>query len=277
MTATLYRRCIFFLLISAMVLAWIGRYSDLDLHLADSMYDFHLMKFRWTNDWFAAVFMHRWMKVTFIGLGIALFVGVAVDRTLNLGWLSSASHCRISVVLISSALVPLTVSVIKATSIHACPWNLERYGGDAPYLRLFDHLPDAVAAGHCFPGGHASSALWLGAFAVMWLPERPRVAATAFALLMIPGFLLGWVQQMRGAHFLTHTLWSAWIAGLIISTVARFIYAQFAEEWGWLEGRSGNAGLNRKGDHNCATGCGEALSHDEQVEAFPNVRGNIGA
>jgi membrane-associated PAP2 superfamily phosphatase len=90
MTATLYRRCIFFLLISAMVLAWIGRYSDLDLHLADSMYDFHLMKFRWTNDWFAAVFMHRWMKVTFIGIGIALFVGVAVDRTLNLRWLSSA-------------------------------------------------------------------------------------------------------------------------------------------------------------------------------------------
>jgi membrane-associated PAP2 superfamily phosphatase len=30
------------------------------------------------------------------------------------------------------------------------------------------------------------------------------------------GFLLGWVQQMRGAHFLFHTLWSMWISSLII-------------------------------------------------------------
>ena len=25
------------------------------------------------------------------------------------------------------------------------------------------------------------------------------------------GLLLGWAQQLRGAHYLSHTLWSAWI------------------------------------------------------------------
>ncbi|WP_374709539.1 hypothetical protein [Massilia scottii] len=31
------------------------------------------------------------------------------------------------------------------------------------------------------------------------------------------GFALGWVQQLRGAHFLTHTLWSMWWTCLIVS------------------------------------------------------------
>ena len=35
------------------------------------------------------------------------------------------------------------------------------------------------------------------------------------------GMLLGGVQQLRGAHFLTHTLWTAWIA----CAVAGLLYA----------------------------------------------------
>jgi membrane-associated PAP2 superfamily phosphatase len=29
---------------------------------------------------------------------------------------------------------------------------------------------------------------------------------------------------MRGAHFMTHTLWSMWVAGLIIAILARLLY-----------------------------------------------------
>jgi len=36
---------------------------------------------------------------------------------------------------------------------------------------------------------------------------------------MLLGAALGWIQQMRGAHFLTHTLWSMWIAGSFIVTL----------------------------------------------------------
>ena len=30
------------------------------------------------------------------------------------------------------------------------------------------------------------------------------------------GLGVGWVQQLRGAHFLTHTLWSGWIACALV-------------------------------------------------------------
>lgn len=40
----------------------------------------------------------------------------------------------------------------------------------------------------------------------------------------MPGLFLGWVQQLRGAHFLTHTLWSAWVASLVIVCIARLLH-----------------------------------------------------
>jgi membrane-associated PAP2 superfamily phosphatase len=30
-------------------------------------------------------------------------------------------------------------------------------------------------------------------------------------LAVLVGLGLGWVQQMRGAHFMSHTLWSGWV------------------------------------------------------------------
>ena len=32
---------------------------------------------------------------------------------------------------------------------------------------------------------------------------------------VILGFAMGWAQMMRGAHFLSHNLWTAWIIWLI--------------------------------------------------------------
>src|SRR5690606_5169625 len=93
------------------------------------------------------------------------------------------------------------------------------YGGDAPFLRLLDSVPTGFDIGHCFPAGHATVGLWLAALCVFWLPHKPRAALTAFCAGLGVGLLLGWVQQMRGAHFLFHTLWSAWLTCLIIWTM----------------------------------------------------------
>jgi membrane-associated PAP2 superfamily phosphatase len=66
------------------------------------------------------------------------------------------------------------------------------------------------------PAGHASSALWLVALAVYWLPDRPSAARLAAAAAIVFGAVVGFLQQLRGAHFLTHTLWSVWIACAIV-------------------------------------------------------------
>jgi membrane-associated PAP2 superfamily phosphatase len=106
----------------------------------------------------------------------------------------------------SAALVPLVISLLKQNSDAHCPWDLARYGGAQPYVRPFDTLPLHALPGHCLPAGHASSALWLISLAVLWLPGEERKAWRAAGTALALGLAVGWMQQMRGAHFLTHTL-----------------------------------------------------------------------
>jgi membrane-associated PAP2 superfamily phosphatase len=64
--------------------------------------------------------------------------------------------------------------------------------------------------GHCFPAGHASAGFaWLvGYFA--W-PQGSAVARRWLIGALIAGLTLGVAQQLRGAHFMSHTLWTSWI------------------------------------------------------------------
>ena len=64
--------------------------------------------------------------------------------------------------------------------------------------------------GGCFPAGHASAgfAFLGGLFA--FRHRLPATAARWLAGAMLTGLLLGVAQQLRGAHYMRHTLWTAW-------------------------------------------------------------------
>jgi membrane-associated PAP2 superfamily phosphatase len=128
----------------------------------------------------------------------------------------SLRKLQIRVVALSAILVPAAISILKQASSSHCPWDLDRYGGSEPYVRLLEATPFGISSGNCMPAGHASSALWLISLAVFFYPQRPRAAAATAGLMLWVGFSVGWMQQLRGAHFLTHTLWSMWIACAII-------------------------------------------------------------
>ena len=197
---------------SAMLLALVAQFSALDLALADLAFDPVLRRFAWRDSFFADVVMHRWLKLALVVLGIAL-CAVAVSEAL---WrwprLDAGARWPLRASAALAVGIPLTIGLVKRLSDSHCPWSLERYGGTAPYLRLFDALPAGVEPGGCFPAGHASSALWLAGLCIWWLPRRPHTAAAVFVGGLSLGFAMGWVQQLRGAHFLSHTLWSMWIA-----------------------------------------------------------------
>jgi len=102
-------------------------------------------------------------------------------------------------------LTTASIGILKSQSAHACPWDMTipTHNGI-----LWDF---SATAGHCFPGGHASSgfALMAGYF-VYRISNRKR----AYFLLIgavILGLAMGWAQMMRGAHFLSHNLWTGWI------------------------------------------------------------------
>lgn len=220
MTQRQLRSCAIALLLAALLLVWLGRWTDADLYFADLIFDFGSNTFPLRTEWFFEHFLHHTMKALMIAVALVPVTMLLADGSSSWQLFDSATRRKLAVVVASAILVPVAVSALKAVSIHHCPWNLSRYGGFAPYLRLFDSLPAGVSAGHCFPAGHASSALWLASIAVFWLPGRPAKACAAFAAGLSPGLALGLAQQARGAHFLSHTLWSAWVAALVIVALA---------------------------------------------------------
>lgn len=221
MTDRDFRTAILLLLGSALLLFWLGRYTDVDIVLADAMFDFSKNAFPLRDRWFLDEFLHQTMKALMIGIGMVPAAALIADRINGHMLFENSVRRALVVVATSAALVPILISAIKSVSPYHCPWSLARYGGYAPYLRIFDSLPPRMSAGHCFPAGHASSALWLPSIAVFWLRERRVKGYTVFAASLIPGFILGLAQQARGAHFLTHTLWSVWIAILVVVLLSR--------------------------------------------------------
>jgi membrane-associated PAP2 superfamily phosphatase len=210
------------LAVSALVILWLGNATDIDLRLADAVFDRARNVFPLQHAWFAERLNHELLKSVMTVLAVVV-VGLALsDRWRPLRQLAPVHRLGLRVLASSAVLIPLVISLLKRASASHCPWDVQRYGGAQPYIRLLEWMPDGISAGHCLPGGHASSVLWLIALAAFWLPHRPRTAFKVGALMLIFSAVVGAIQQMRGAHFLTHTLWSMWIACALFFLIYQF-------------------------------------------------------
>jgi membrane-associated PAP2 superfamily phosphatase len=210
-------------IISAPFLILLGQYSDLDLVLADLYFDTQTYTFPWDTTWFARDFMHGYVKNVIVWTGYLLVVTMLLDSVRPFARLDSVGRAKLRVIALASVIEPALIVTLKHHSNMHCPWGIQRYGGSSPFLRLLDTVPDAWQAGHCFPAGQASAGMWLCALAVFWLPQAPRRASAVFAGGLFAGLFMGWVQQMRGQHFLTHTLWTTWLSSaVVIALIAVF-------------------------------------------------------
>lgn len=200
-------------------------YTNIDLAIADAYFDPVHRVFPWQHAWITETFGHVMLQRAFVLLGAGVILACIWDAVRPLPWLHALRRMQLRMLAASAVIVPSTVSMLKHFSATNCPWDLQRYGGEQPYMRLLDAVPEFMHLGHCFPGGHASSALWLVALAVFWLPHRPHKAVGVGIAMLIVGFAVGWLQQLRGAHFLTHTLWSMWIACVVAVLLGRAVIA----------------------------------------------------
>ena len=107
------------------------------------------------------------------------------------------------------------IALLKSGSHTSCPWDLQEFGGVASQVSHWaGWLRADGGGGHCFPAGHASTgfAFMDGYFALR--ADKPRRARIWLAASIALGLLLGAAQQLRGAHFMSHTLWTGWICWL---------------------------------------------------------------
>lgn len=187
-----------------------------DRAVSDLFYDPAVRRFPLREDWFLEVVIHRWAKYILVLIALGLLGGIGLSFRIGAlrAWRRGMVFVFLAMVLGSAAVGALKV----ATNKH-CPYDLEIYGGYAPYLGLFEPSPAGVGAGKCFPGGHASGGFGLMAFYFLWYRRRPRLAYSALAVGLTYGFILGFGRVMQGAHFLSHNLWSAaavWFVALAL-------------------------------------------------------------
>ncbi len=159
--------------------------------------------FVWRDAWFTSRLLHqggRWVA------GVVLLV-MAWDalRPIITGPTRRQRALWLGVTVFSLIAVP----AFKQVSRTSCPWDLMEFGGAATYVPHW--LPGRDGGpGHCFPSGHAVAAFAFFSLYFLWREHRPTLARICLAVTLALGALFAWAQLARGAHYLSHSLWSAW-------------------------------------------------------------------
>lgn len=132
-----------------------------------------------------------------------------------LGALRTLARRQRAAMFISAMLILLVVSSFKNINTTSCPWDLAEFGGNAVYVSHWLWGVHDGGVGRCFPAGHASAAFcFLPGY--LWLREtRPRQARIWLIATLMAAMTIGLAQQVRGAHYLSHTLWTGWISWLV--------------------------------------------------------------
>jgi len=128
-------------------------------------------------------------------------------------------------VLVAGLSGPAIVGTFKALTHIYSPWALQLFGGNQPYIRIFDHVPANSPVGHAFPAAHASGGFaW---FSVFFALRRRAIPGYRLSLILplVLGLFFGAAQQVRGAHFLSHDLVSLGICWMCAALWSRLFYA----------------------------------------------------
>lgn len=177
------------------------------------------------DTWLLTTVAHEGLKHIVIAFVVGLLIVLGLGQPYPQ---LKAYRSTILFVIVAMAASSGLVGLLKAASHHSCPWHLTLYGGiGGVEYPLLGAIPLDAGVGKCFPGGHAA-----GGFALLALYFAARRNgwryAWGYAWLGIGlGLLMGYAQMMRGAHFMSHnlwTLWWTWLAQLVVLA-----------GWQWLE------------------------------------------
>jgi membrane-associated PAP2 superfamily phosphatase len=184
--------------------------GHVDLTVARWFFDDARRVFPLTNQWWLKEVLHDAARTVsaigglgLLGLTVASFTAPRLlagrARREELLFASIAAFAAVAV-----------VSALKHFSSHACPWDLDLFGGSAVHHSLLAAPAAATSVSGCFPAAHPLAGYaWLCVGFALYPSARKRAWA-AWASACALGTLLGAVQMARGAHFLSHVLWSAW-------------------------------------------------------------------
>ena len=202
-------------LMLALLAVMLSRYSTIDWQVAEYFHGPLSGGFPLRNDsfWTGAHTLTRNLSTVLWVLLLALTI-----RQARLHGRTEAVKTG-TFILLASAVALGVNGVLKTHSVHSCPWNLAAFGGTADFFRLLDPVPANPGSGGCLPSGHA-------AVGFMWWPVvyacsrwRPALTSLAFIVVLAFGSFCGYLQIVRGAHFVSHVLMTAAVTGGVTSLI----------------------------------------------------------
>lgn len=194
------------------VIVMVFHLAELDIWVADFLYQIQGGAWNLQYNLITEDFIHIGGRKLTSAMAVVLLALIAGSYRLTALKPYKAGLWYVFLTAASSALL---INIMKSITQMACPWDLSRYGGNDRYVTLIDQLITGSSTGACFPAGHASAAYcWFGLFffARAYFPKWQR---SALFLTLVLGLTFGIAQQLRGAHFLSHDLWTAWICWTI--------------------------------------------------------------
>lgn len=203
---------------------WIIGFTDINLKIQKHLFDFREQ--HWLVDRTEPIkkfFFYIGPKIVF-GLTVAFCLAGSI-----LGFKKKGNpkfyenRHRFLLTLIGLIFIPLIAGNIKKFTNVYCPANLQVYGGDKPYIKIFDSYPESfkqIKKGQCFPAGHCLTGftLMILFFALEKKPQRILGLLSGITL----GWIMGFYQMAKGAHFFGDTLISmltAFLLAAILTTI----------------------------------------------------------
>lgn len=194
-----YQWQVIYLCLTGAFCFWFSRQSLLDHAITNYWFDSVHQVFPLKNSYWLETINHKLLKYIVIIIAFGLLVTGIIKRRID--FITAA---------IMIGLGSAVVGILKSISQHACPWDLVAYGGKALEYPLLNTVNYFDKPGHCFPAGHASGGFSLMALFFLFYPKNRKLALIALASAFALGHIMGFGQVVRGAHFLSHNLWSCW-------------------------------------------------------------------
>ena len=210
-----------FLLVAGTAFLYLFETTDVDRQLAHLFFDEAAGVFPIRQSGLFELVFHKWAKQLSY---VVAFIMLAVCRRGWMGRLSWLPPRNALLAALGMVLIPVCTTLLKMATGRYCPWDMVEFGGYAPYLRLFEMAPAGIKAGQCFPAGHASAGFLWVVWGIALRPAGTKAARSGLFAGLSLGALLGLSRMAQGAHFLSHTLatlWLAWALSLLLAGVLK--------------------------------------------------------
>lgn len=182
------------------------QYTEIDLWLAKNFYNSSLHQWPYREHWLLQSVIHKSGRNVVYAIGGGMLICLLMSQR---GTSKFAPYRRALAFLVLAGISgPLVITYLKSHTHIYCPWDLSLFGGNKPHIKLFDSISRLLSVGHCFPAGHSSLGFTLVNLYFFCLIVKPEYKFYGLAIGLLTGTVFAMAQEIRGAHFLSHDLFT---------------------------------------------------------------------